>query len=176
MSGEGNGTPLQYSCLGNPTDRAAWWAAVHGVAKSRTWLSDFPFTFHFHALENEMATRSSILAQRIPGTGEPDGLPSIGSHSRRRLTRRSSSRTCQHGIQVAQLKHKAIFQHSSDPLAWQGQFWFWSLGPNVYLSQESRGHSVSQSHGHLHLTNYVILESLLWFSSSLPTVIISGNV
>ena len=78
--GEGNGTPLQYSCLENPMDRGAWWAAVHGVTKSRTRLSDFTFTFHFHALEKEMATHSSVLAWRIPGTGEPDGLPSMGSH------------------------------------------------------------------------------------------------
>ena len=67
--GEGNGTPLYYSCLENPMDRGAWQAAVHGVAKSRTWLSDFTFTFHFHALEKEMATHSSVLAWRIPGTG-----------------------------------------------------------------------------------------------------------
>ena len=60
--GEGNGTPLQYSCLENPMDGGAWWAAVHGVAKSRTQLSDFTFTFHFHALEKEMATHSSVLA------------------------------------------------------------------------------------------------------------------
>ena len=79
-NGEGNGTPLQYSCLENPMDREAWWAAVHGVAKSRTWLSDFTFTFYFHALEKEMATHSSILARRIPGTGKPGGLPSMGSH------------------------------------------------------------------------------------------------
>ena len=80
FSGEGNGTPLQYSCLENPMGRGAWWAAVHGVAKSRTRLSDFTFTFHFHALEKEMATRSSVPAWRIPGIGEPDGLPSMGSH------------------------------------------------------------------------------------------------
>ena len=61
-------------------DEGAWWAAVHGVAKSRTRLSDFSFTFHFHALEKEMATHSSVLAWRIPGTGEPGGLPSMGSH------------------------------------------------------------------------------------------------
>ena len=78
--GEGNGTPLQYSCLENPIGRGAWWAAVHGVAKSRTRLSDFTFTFHFHALEKEMATHSSVLAWRIPGTGEPRELPSMGSH------------------------------------------------------------------------------------------------
>ena len=61
-------------------DGEVWWAAVHGVAKSRTRLSDFPFTFHFHALEKEMATHSSVLAWRIPGTAEPGGLPSLGSH------------------------------------------------------------------------------------------------
>ena len=61
-------------------DGGAWWAAVHGVAKSQTWLSDFTFTFHFHALEKEMATHSSVLAWRIPGTGEPGGLSSMGSH------------------------------------------------------------------------------------------------
>ena len=77
---EGDGTPLQYSCLENPVDRGAWWDAVHGVTKSVTRLSDFTFTFHFHALEKEMATHFSILAWRIPGTGEPGGLPSLGSH------------------------------------------------------------------------------------------------
>ena len=79
-TGEGNGTPLQYSCLENPMDGGAWQAGVHGVAKSQTWLSDFTFTFHFHALEKEMATHSSVLALRIPGMGEPGGLPSMGSH------------------------------------------------------------------------------------------------
>ena len=78
--GEGDRTPLQYSCLENPMDGGAWWAAVHGVARSRTWLSDFTFIFHFHALEKEVATHSSVLAWRIPGTGEPGGLPSMGSH------------------------------------------------------------------------------------------------
>ena len=77
---EGDGTPLQYSCLENPVDGGAWWAAVHEVAKSWTRLSNFTFTFHFHALEKEMATLSSVLAWRIPGTGEPGGLPSLGSH------------------------------------------------------------------------------------------------
>ena len=78
--GEGNGTPLQYSCLESPMDRGAWWAAVHGVAKSQTRLSDFTFTFHFHVPEKEMATHSSVLAWRIPRMGEPGGLPSMGSH------------------------------------------------------------------------------------------------
>ena len=73
-------TPLQHSCLENPMDRGAWWAAVRGVAKSQTRLTDFTFTFHFHALEKEMATHSSVLAWRIPGTAEPGGLPSMGSH------------------------------------------------------------------------------------------------
>ena len=74
-----HGTPLQYSCLENPMDGGAWKAAVPGVAKSRTWLSDFTFTFHFHALENKMAAHSSVLAWRIPGMGEPGGLLSTGS-------------------------------------------------------------------------------------------------
>ena len=80
MFREGNGTPLQYSCLENPMDGGVWWAAVHGVTKSRTQLSDFPFTFHFHALEKEMATHSRFFAWRIPWTGEPGGLPSMGLH------------------------------------------------------------------------------------------------
>ena len=78
--GEGNGAPLQHSCLENPMDRGAWWAVVHGVAKSRTRLSDFTFTFHFHALEKEMATHSGTLAWRIPWTEEPGRLPSMGSY------------------------------------------------------------------------------------------------
>ena len=72
------GTPLEHSCLENPMDGRAWWAAVHGVAKSQTLLSDFTFTFH--TLEKEMVTHSSVLAWKIPGTGEPGGLPSMGSH------------------------------------------------------------------------------------------------
>ena len=78
--GERNGNPPQCFCLENPRDGEAWWAAVYGVAQSRTRLSDFTFTFHFHALEKEMATHSSVLAWRIPGIGEPGGLPSMGSH------------------------------------------------------------------------------------------------
>ena len=70
MYREGNGTPLQCSCLENPMD----------VTKSRTRLSDFTFTFHFHALEKEMAAHSSVLAWRIPGTEKPGGLPPMGSH------------------------------------------------------------------------------------------------
>ena len=73
-------TLLQYSCLEYPMDGGAWWAAVHGVGKSRTWLSGFTFTFHFHALEKEMAPHSSVFALRISRTVEPRGLPSIESH------------------------------------------------------------------------------------------------
>ena len=80
LIGKGNGNPLQYSCLENPMDGGAWKAAVHGVAEGRTRLSDFTFTFPFHALEKEMATHSSVLAWRIPGMGEPGGLLSMGSH------------------------------------------------------------------------------------------------
>ena len=68
-----------------------WWAAVHGVAKSRTRLSDFTFTFYFHVLEKEMATHSSVLAWRIPGTGGPGGLPTVGLHSQIQLKQLSSS-------------------------------------------------------------------------------------
>ena len=79
LTGEDSGAPLQYSCLENPMDRGDWWAAVHGVARGQTQLSDF-FTFHFHVLEKEMATHSSVLAWRIPWTAEPGGLPSTGLH------------------------------------------------------------------------------------------------
>ena len=80
MFGEGNGTPLQYSCLENPMEGGAWSAAVRGVARSRIRLSNFTLFFHFHAVEKEMATHSSVLAWRIPGMVEPGGLPSMGSH------------------------------------------------------------------------------------------------
>ena len=78
--GEGNGTPLQYYFLENPMDGGAWKAVVHLVITSRTRLSDFTFTFHFHMLEKEMAIHSSVIALRTPGTGEPGELPSMGSH------------------------------------------------------------------------------------------------
>ena len=77
--GEGNGTPLQYSCLENPMDGGAWKAAVHGVAEGRARLSDFTCSFHFPALEKEMATQSSVLTWRIPRMAEPGGLLSMGS-------------------------------------------------------------------------------------------------
>ena len=78
LSKQGDGTPLQYSCLENPMDGGAWQAAVHGITKSRKRLRDFTFTFRFHALEKAMATHSGVLAWRIPGTGEPSGLPIYG--------------------------------------------------------------------------------------------------
>ena len=89
--GEGNGTPLQYSCLEAPMDGGAWWAAVHGVARSRTRLSDFTFTFQFYALEKEMATHLRILAWRIPGTGAWWAAVYGVAQSRTRLKRLSSS-------------------------------------------------------------------------------------
>ena len=78
--GEGTSTPLQSSRLEDHMDGGAWWAAVLGFSKSQTQPSDFTFTFHFRALEKEMATHASVLAWRIPGTGGPSGLPSMGSH------------------------------------------------------------------------------------------------
>ena len=95
---EGNGNSLQHSCLENPMDRGAWWAAVHGVTKSRTQLSDFTFAFHFYALEKDMATHSSVLAWRISGAAEPDGLPSGGLQSQTRLKRLSSSSSRAHSV------------------------------------------------------------------------------
>ena len=102
--GEGNGTPLQYSCLENPMDGGAWWAAVHGVAKSQTQLSDFPFTVHFHALEKEMATHSSVLAWKIQGTREPGGLLSMGSHRvRHNCSDLAAAGSSVHGILQARI-------------------------------------------------------------------------
>ena len=77
---KGSGTQLQYSCLEDPMDGGAWWAAVPGVAESWTRLNDFIFIFHFHALEKAVAAHSSVLAWRIPGMEEPHGLQSVGSH------------------------------------------------------------------------------------------------
>ena len=104
QGGEGNGTPLQYSCLENPMDGGAWWAIVHGVAKSRTRLSDFTFTFHAHALEKEMATHSSILAWRIPGMGAWWAAVCGVAQSRTWLTWLSSSSSLQGSLNVWNLK------------------------------------------------------------------------
>ena len=100
QDGEGNGNPLQYSCLETPMEAGAWQAAVQGVMKSQIRQSDFTFTFHFHALEKEMVTHSNFLAWRIPGTGEPSGLPSMGvAQSWTQLKRlRSSSSSSRHKI------------------------------------------------------------------------------
>ena len=78
--GEGNGTPLQYSCLENPMGGGTWKAAVHGIAEGRTQLCDFSFTFHYHALEKEMAIHSSVFTWKIPGTAEPGELSSMWLH------------------------------------------------------------------------------------------------
>ena len=106
---EGNGTPLQYPCLENPMDGGAWWVAGHGVAKSWTRLSDFTFTFHFHALEKEMATHFRVLAWRIPGTAEPGRLPSVGLQSRTWLQWLSSSSSPEEGVSSTTLLFSEIF-------------------------------------------------------------------
>ena len=113
LQGEGNGNPLQYSCLGNPIHRGAWWATVHGVARSRTRLSDFTFTFHFHALEKKMATHSSILAWRIPGTGAWWAVVYGVAQSRTRLTwlSSSSSRVARYKMST---KKSAVFLYTSN--------------------------------------------------------------
>ena len=110
-------------------DGGAWKAAVHGVAEGQTQLSNFTFTFHFHALEKEMATHSSVLAWRIPGTGEPGGLPSMGSHSRTRLTRLSSSSSSSNvyvdlclGIHVTKGEDEIVF---AKPYGKYSRFQYW---------------------------------------------------
>ena len=118
-NGEGNGNPLQYSCLENPMEGGAWCAAVHGVAKSRTRLSDFTFTFHFHALEKKMATHSSVLAWRIPGTGEPGGLPSLRSH-------RVGHDWSDLAVAAAICKHIKLFNY------WTQFFFFFQYCPNTF--------------------------------------------
>ena len=122
-------------------DREAWRAAIHGVAKSRTRLSNFTFTFHFHALEEEMATRSSVLAWRIPGTAEPGGLPSMGvAQSQTRLKRLSSSSSSSSLINIRChyycWRFKTVFQYSHlEALVWSGvrcaAWWPWLLSQQV---------------------------------------------
>ena len=129
LSREGNGTPLQYSCLENPTDGGAWWAAVHGVAKSRTWLSNFTFTFHFHALEKEMATHSSVLAWRIPGMREVGRLPSMGLQSWTRLKRLSSSSS------LLRVKSVRVKRLRENPWVWNAEG---AMGLNTQKGRRER--------------------------------------
>ena len=149
MFGEGNGTPLQYCCLENPVDGEAWWAAVHGVSKGRTWLSDFTFTFHFHTLEKEMATQSSVLAWRIPGTGEPGGLPSMESH---RVGHDWSDLAIAivicYRLLLSSLWNLGMFLGRQNPAVHTGaglHFWDWVLGEverNSFIALPGkRGHS-----------------------------------
>ena len=128
--GEGNGSPLQYSCLENPMDGRAWWAAVHGVAKSRTRPSDFTFTFHFHALEQEMAIHSSVLAWRIPGTGGAWRAAVYGvAQSRTRLKRLSSSSSTesQSNKDGCTWSLEARLNSSHIPSGSSGKKYFWVL-------------------------------------------------
>ena len=116
---EGNGTPLQCSCLENPRDGGAWWAAVYGVTEGWTWQSDFNFTFHFHALEKAMAPYSSVLAWGIPGTGEPGGLPSMGSHRVGHRVRHDWSNLAAAAACVKQSPHLPyLFQWASATTRW----------------------------------------------------------
>ena len=131
-TGEGNGTPHQYSCLESPMDRGAWWAAVHGVAKNRTPLSDSTFTFHSHALEKEMATHSSVPAWRTPGTGEPGGLPSMGSH-------RVGHAFSDSAAAAVELELKRQKRHESE---WRGQD-----AARTGLSYERQQRTGGQRHG-----------------------------
>ena len=146
--GEGNGNPLQYSCLENPMDGGAWWAAVQGVAKSWTWLSDFTFTFHFPALEKEMATHSSVLAWRIPGMGESDGLPSMGSH---RVGHDWSD------LQQQQQKYKTGFGDQSDAEKIDRP---WGQSNDAVLSLEIW---IKIHNNHIHKREFSNLDELLSF-------------
>ena len=130
-------------------DGGAWWAAVPGVVKSQTRLSDFTFTFHFHALEKEMATHSSVLAWRVPGTGEPGGPPSLGSHSWTWLTHLSSSSSSVCGYYAA-LCGLVLHAFSTGPSAAGAMGSFWNRCPpwEWYLStifKMWQGHRLSQS-------------------------------
>ena len=143
-----------HSCLANPMDGGAWWAAVHGVARSWTRLSDFTFTFHFHALEKEMAAHSSVLAWRIPGTGEPGGLPSTGSQSQTRLKRLRSSSSSSNNRKKGWLKHERdVLSHRTWHLE-TGQLqeqlirWLWNMiyEPNHFTFSDFGSISMLASH------------------------------
>ena len=134
--GAGNDTPLQYSCLENPMDRGAWKAAVHGVTRSRKWLSNFTFTFHFHALEKEMATHSSVLAWRIPGMAEPGGLPSMGSH---RVGHGWRDLAAADKYYMVSLAHRILGGKSWLPRA---ECWFPGAGGRGNGAREVKGHQL----------------------------------
>ena len=125
-------SPLQYSCLENPMDGGAWWAVVHGVAKSWTRLSHFTLTFHFHALGKEMATQSSVLARRIPGTREPCGLPSMGSHRVGYDWSDLAAAAACHGW----LPRWCQWQRTCLPMQETWEMWVWSLGREDPLGWE----------------------------------------
>ena len=121
-------------------DRRAWWAVVHGVAKSRTRLSDFTFTFYFHALEKEMATHSSVLAWRIPGTGEPGGLTSMGSH---RVGHDRSDLAAAAAVQIAASlrEYFSLVAQMVKHLPTMWETWVRSLGGEDPLKKETATHS-----------------------------------
>ena len=156
--GEGNGTPFQYSCLENPMDRGAWWAAVHGVAKSRTWLSDFTFIFHFHALEKEMETHSSDHAWRILGMGEHGGLLSMGSH---RVGHNWSDLTAA----AAAFQHPSSSFGSSPPYVSPSSFSFGFQGKRPCLEHISKVTSVLLSTPHLFPSQHLLLFNTFFFLS-----------
>ena len=157
---EGNGTPFQYSCLENPMDGGAWRAAVHGVAKSQTRLSDLTFTFHFHALEKEMATHSSVLAWRIPGTGEPGGLPSMVSHRVRHdwsdLAAVSKFQRLERGSEFS-LGKVITLDKSAMVSGWSYiiQTWSWRTIPNVGMSNWASHPQGSSTTGNMPNTPFI---------------------
>ena len=150
--GEGNGTTLQYSCLEYPRDGGAWKAAVHGVASSWAWLGDLTFTFHFHALEKEMATHSSVLAWRIPGMGDPGGLPSMGSH---RVGHDWSNLAAAAAAwsHIAEVKNLQSKRHKFDP--WVAKIPWWRKW------QPTPGFLPGKSHGQRRLASYSLM-GFLW--------------
>ena len=156
-NGEGNGTPLQYSCLENPMDGGAWWAAAHGVVKSWTLLSDFTFTSQFHALEKEVATHSSVLAWRISGTREPGGLPSMGSHRVRHDWNDLAA--------AAAVSTKNALSHLLLTFTWMCWLWF-SLDPSTAaledrLGDGKMGHCIKIGH-QSHLDSFQLQWGSVW--------------
>ena len=129
---EGSGNPLHYSCLGNPMDGGAWWATVHGVARSQTRLNDFTFTFHFHALEKGMATCSRILAWRIPGTEEPGGLPSMGLHRVRRHDWHDLAAAATYTVQVLTMKDFRLLYSFLFILCLRDPQWMWFFDSHLW--------------------------------------------